>query len=347
MKNPFFRKLLSVLFILFMLLILSHFSSAAQIQLVWDPGIEPELAGYKVYYGTDPGAYGTPIRIGKDASYRLSDLIKGNRYYINVTAYDMYDNESDLDPLNEVNGLAIDPPGAVMQVSPSGTGTDTKPTYTWNAVPDASWYYLYVNDSTGNKIQKWYSAMEAGCPNGMGNCSVTPATEVVGTSNWWVQSSNSAGYGPSSSAKSFTVSPPGAATPTSPSGETTDTTPVYTWNAVSGATWYQLYVNDSIGNRIQQWYPAADLGCPDGSGTCSVTPTLDVVGSCQWWIQTYNRAGFGPWSPPGSFTAPNPTAPGAATPWCCHTFHCDPKYRYTYLHLECGSLGNVVSIIRK
>jgi hypothetical protein len=314
MKNSFVHKLLSVSFILFILLILSHFSSAAQIQLVWDPGTEPDLAGYKVYYGTEPGAYGTPIRIGKDASYRLSDLIKGNRYYINVTAYDTYDNESDLDPLNEVSGPAIDPPGAVIQVSPSETGTDTRPTYIWNAVPDASWYYLYVDDSTGNRIQQWYPAKDLGCPDGTGTCSVTPSLDVVGSCQWWVQSSNSAGYGPWSSAMSFTVSPPLAATPGSPSGQTTDTTPTYSWNAVPGAIRYQLYVNDSVGNRIQQWYPAADLGCPDGTGTCSVTPTLDVVGSCQWWIQTYNRAGIGPWSSSGSFTAPNPTAPGAATP---------------------------------
>jgi hypothetical protein len=291
----------------------SRFSSAAQIQLVWDPGTEPDLAGYMVYYGTASGVYGTPIRIGKDASCALTGLIKGTRYYINVTAYGIYGNESDLEPLNEVNGPAIDPPGQVTQGLPSGTGTDTTPTFAWNAVPDASWYYLYVNDSTGNKIQKWYSALEASCPNGTGACSVTPTTEVVGLSNWRVQSSNSAGYGPWSNAKSFTVSPPDAATPGSPSGETTDTTPTYTWNAVPGTTWYQFYVNDSIGNRIQQWYPAADVGCPDGTGTCSVTPTLDVVGSCQWWVQTYNSSGLGPWSAPGSFTAPRPPAPGTVT----------------------------------
>jgi hypothetical protein len=328
MKNSFVHKLLSVSFILFILLILSHFSSAAQIQLVWDPGTEPDLAGYKVYYGTDPGAYGTPIRIGKDASYRLSDLIKGNRYYINVTAYDMYDNESDFDPLNEVSGPAIDPPGAVIQVSQSETGTDARPTYIWNAVPDASWYYLYVDDSTGNRIQQWYPAKDLGCPDGTGTCSVTPSLDVVGSCQWWVQSSNSAGYGPWSSAMSFTVSPPDVATPGSPSGQTTDTTPTYSWNAVPGAISYQLYVNDSIGNRIQQWYPATDLGCPHGTGTCSVTPALDVVGSCQWWVQTYNSAGVGPWSTSGSFTAPNPPAPGAAIPSAVNPNTTTPTYAW-------------------
>jgi hypothetical protein len=313
MENSFFRKLFSVLFVLFIPLVLSHFSFAAQIQLVWDPCTEPDLAGYKVYYGTASGAYGTPIRIGNDPSYALTGLTQGTRYYINVTAYDKYENESELDPLIEVNGLAIDPPGAVIQVSPSRTSIDTTPPYTWDAVPASSWYYLYVNDSTGNKIQTWYSALEAGCPNGTGTCSVTPTTEVLGSSKWWIQSSNIAGYGPWSTGMSFTVPPSGQATIGYPTGTITDTTPTYTWNAVSGATWYQLYVNDSIGNRIQQWYPAADLGCPDGTDTCTVTPTLDVIGSCQWWVQTYNSVGYGPWSYPLSFTTTTvPTPPVAA-----------------------------------
>jgi hypothetical protein len=316
MKKSFIANLLSALFISLIPFMSPHFCFAAQIQLVWDPVTEADLAGYIVYYGTDPGVYGTRIPIGKDPSFTLTGLTQGARYYINVAAIDIYEDESDLDPLNEVNGLAIEPPGTATLVSPSPseTITDTTPPYIWNAVPESSWYYLWVNDSTGTKIQKWYSAVEAGCPSGTGACSVTPATEVLGSSQWRIKSSNSAGYGPWSTDMSFTVRSSGQASLGSPSGTISDPTPTYTWNAVTGATWYQLYVNDAMGNRIKQWYPAADLGCPDGTGTCSITPTLDVVGSCQWWIQTYSRAGYGPWSTAGSFTAPSPQAPDAATP---------------------------------
>jgi hypothetical protein len=63
-----------------------------------------------------------------------------------------------------------------------------QPTYTWNAVPGSSQYYLSVNDSTGPKIQQWYTAQEAGCPNGTGNCSVTPSTPLAeGGGQWWIQ----------------------------------------------------------------------------------------------------------------------------------------------------------------
>lgn len=98
--------------------------------------------------------------------------------------------------------------------------------------------------------------------------------------------------------------PPNAATPESPSGTITDTTPTYTWNAVSNAAWYCLYVNDSTGNKInQQWYTAATAGCGSGKGTCSVTPaTVLNEGAGQWYIRTYNSLGLGPWSSPMSFT---------------------------------------------
>ena len=104
----------------------------------------------------------------------------------------------------------------------------------------------------------------------------------------------------------FTVgtgAPPPAATLVSPNGNITDTTPTYTWNAVLGSTWYYLWVDDSAGNVIQQWYTAADAGCASGIGTCSVTPTTTLAfGNATWWIQTWNNAGLGPWSSGMTFT---------------------------------------------
>jgi hypothetical protein len=208
-------------------------------------------------------------------------------------------------------------PGAATLTSPSGAISDATPTYTWNAVSDATWYCLYVNDSTGNKINQWYTAAQANCPLGIDDCTVTSTIDVRGAGQWWVRTYNSAGFGPWSSGMSFTAptpAPPSAATQVSPTGAIGDTTPTYTWDAVSNATWYCLYVNDSTGNRINQWYAAADVGCADGAGTCSVTPAMEVRGAGQWWIRTYSSAGYGPWSLPGVlFTAPTPLAPSAAT----------------------------------
>jgi hypothetical protein len=53
-----------------------------------------DLAGYKVYYGTASGVYGTPTDAGNVITYTLTGLTKGQTYYVAVTAYDTSNNES-------------------------------------------------------------------------------------------------------------------------------------------------------------------------------------------------------------------------------------------------------------
>src|SRR6185436_9925234 len=80
--------------------------------------------------------------------------------------------------------------------------------------------------------------------------------------------------------------PPGAATLISPSGGIATNNPTYTWNKVSGATWYYLKVDGPSGNVMQKWYDASAI-C--GSSTCSVKPTIVLSGGAYtWWIQTWN-----------------------------------------------------------
>jgi len=92
-------------------------------------------------------------------------------------------------------------------ISPDGTISTRTPTYTWYAVPKATWYQVLVNDSTGSpKLLAWYSAEQAGCAAGVGICSATPTTALAnGQGGWWIQTWNSAGYGPWSGGLSFTV----------------------------------------------------------------------------------------------------------------------------------------------
>jgi hypothetical protein len=58
-----------------------------------DPSTDPNLAGYKVYYGTTPGRYGPGIDVGNVTTYSLTDPIKGKTYYIVVTAYNKSGHE--------------------------------------------------------------------------------------------------------------------------------------------------------------------------------------------------------------------------------------------------------------
>jgi hypothetical protein len=227
----------------------------------------------------------------------------------------------DIDEVVIAAEMPSTPPEAAVLVSPSGTVSTTRPTYTWNMVPGASWYYLWVNDSSNSsgKIKMWYTAADAECSSVTGQCSVTPATALAyGQAQWWIQTWNGAGSGPWSAGMTFQVTnpvvPPPPATLISPAGTISTSTPTYIWNSVPTATWYYLWVNNNGTPRIQTWYPAAQAGCASGTGTCSVTPSTALTnGTAQWWIQTWNSAGYGPWSDGMYFAiassnlAPNPS----------------------------------------
>jgi hypothetical protein len=59
--------------------------------------VELDLAGYKIYVGTNSGTYslpGSPFVAGKVTSYTISNLPKGQTYYFAISAYDNAGNES-------------------------------------------------------------------------------------------------------------------------------------------------------------------------------------------------------------------------------------------------------------
>lgn len=99
---------------------------------------------------------------------------------------------------------------ARKRISPVGWITDVKPTYTWYATPGSSWYHLWVSDSKGVKVRKWFTAEQVGCISGTGTCSVTPDTLLAdGSGDWWIQPwSKKSGSGPWSAARNFKLESP-------------------------------------------------------------------------------------------------------------------------------------------
>jgi hypothetical protein len=73
---------------------------SAQITLAWDANSEPDIAGYKIYYGTTSRIYDLSVEVGSYTSVTIADLIEGETYYFAATAYDADGNESDFS--NEV-----------------------------------------------------------------------------------------------------------------------------------------------------------------------------------------------------------------------------------------------------
>ena len=214
------------------------------------------------------------------------------------------------------------PPGPATLVAPTGTITTTTPSFTWHAVSGATDYQLWVNDAGQQaRINATYTAAAAGCAAGTGTCSVSPGVALAaGAAMWWIRTSNGAGEGSWSAGLAFVVPPPadstvppGPATLVAPSGIISTATPAFTWQAVSGATEYQLWVNDASQQaRINATYSAAAAGCPAGTGTCTISPAVTLApGAALWWIRTSNAAG-GAWSAGLAFLVP--TGGGTSVP---------------------------------
>ena len=66
--------------------------------LTWDAITDPNLSGYRIYYGTAPRTYfqspGQGVNVGNVTTYTLLGLSSATRYYFVVTATDTLNNES-------------------------------------------------------------------------------------------------------------------------------------------------------------------------------------------------------------------------------------------------------------
>jgi len=67
--------------------------------LAWDAVTDPNLSGYRLYFGTAPGTYlqsvGQGTSVGNVTTYTMTGLASGSRYYFAVTAFDTLGIESD------------------------------------------------------------------------------------------------------------------------------------------------------------------------------------------------------------------------------------------------------------
>ena len=60
----------------------------------WNANTEPDLAGYRLYYGTASGVYTAFVNTGLTAAYTVTALTHGTRYFFAVIAYDTTGNVS-------------------------------------------------------------------------------------------------------------------------------------------------------------------------------------------------------------------------------------------------------------
>lgn len=92
-------------------------------------------------------------------------------------------------------------------------------------------------------------------------------------------------------------SSPSVATLISPVGNVSSNPHTYKWLAVSGASWYYLYVSDRTGNKIKKWYKSSEVSCSSGEEYCTINPNTNLTeGEARWWIRAWDSSGSGAWS---------------------------------------------------
>ena len=96
-----------------LVLFFSSFVQAGSVTVSWDPNTENDLAGYRVYYGTESRNYQTSVDVGLDTFKVVDNLQTGIRYYFAVTAYDTANNESDFSEEVSIVLQAQQPPRVV------------------------------------------------------------------------------------------------------------------------------------------------------------------------------------------------------------------------------------------
>lgn len=89
---------------------------AAQVTLVWDPNSETDLAGYRIYRGTNTGQYDTFFEVHTNLA--IAKALLGHTNFFVATAYDTEGLESEFsnevfvvfpagNPPSQVQGLEL------------------------------------------------------------------------------------------------------------------------------------------------------------------------------------------------------------------------------------------------
>jgi hypothetical protein len=215
---------------------------------------------------------------------------------------------------------AAPPPPIVSRPGGGGEAMAAQLSFSWSAVQSAAGYELWVNDLSTGQSKAIYQS------NVSGTSYTVAGTTALGTYEIWLRSYNAAGQaGTWSAGQVFTVRNLLTPALNATGGEVPTQTPTFTWDAVAGATSYEVWVNDSNGQMV--------LDQPNVIGT-SFTPTKPLpLGTYTAWVRAYaitaaplitqgTRDASAPeqsqWSTPWNFalvqlTTPQLTAPASPT----------------------------------
>jgi hypothetical protein len=254
-------------------------ASAGDVTLAWDPNVEPDIAGYVVWYGTQPGAYTANIDVGNRTLWTLSGLVEGQRYYFTVQAYN---TSRAVSPLS--TEVSTDLPSTVAVTDPQSGSGSTAACKTLK--PGANWT---CDAATGNWLPPGYRAPSSSTSSGStgGTSSGTPSgttvacTSVRPASNWTCDTSTGNWLPPGYRGTGSTSSSQPLAT------DGTQGEVLYLYQSVAGSTltgWVALLPGESGGDvfdvyrsntKIGQWSSASG----GAQLTCTAAIDLNTAGA--------------------------------------------------------------------
>ncbi len=185
-KKPF--KFWPAIFLAASILLFLAVSNAhpAQVTLAWDASTDPDIAGYKVYYGNSSGSHQTVIDVGNTTTYTILNLLDGTIYYFAATGYNTSGIESGYS-----NEVVYNPSVCTYSISPAtqsfdssgGPGTvsvTASSACIWTAVSNASWITISSNSSvTGNGTVNYSVSADSGTTSRTGTLTIAGKTFTV------------------------------------------------------------------------------------------------------------------------------------------------------------------------
>lgn len=299
------------------------------------PGTDPqeyEWASVDVAVDTCIGDSGGPVVVNISGTLYAAGITSWGHSCADPDYPGVYAKiSSSINWVYSVLGITI---GSPAITAPTGTITDSSPTYQWDHLSLASEYRLAVKDSS-NAVLIWKLYAAANICSG-GVCSVDPGITLSdGMYTTWVKSTSPVGEWGS---RSFSINsagavPPEAVTIVAPIGAITDSTPDYQWNHITGASSYRFTVKDANENQvIWKVYQATEV-C--SGSTCSSNPGVVLAdGYYSVWVQAVNLAGYGPWASKSFALNVGPVSP-PGTPTLIHpigsTTDSTPEYQWNHL----------------
>ena len=240
-----------------------------------------------------------PVSVGGSGSSILSVMAPGGTaagvYPFTITA------TSDSVGHTGSATLVVGPPPAPIPISPNTPGQSATPYYTFNTVPGATSYTIFLWDYATESSTVFGPLTPAQVDfgtSGQGRF-LQPTALADGTYTWVVSASNAVGTSPWSIYMTFIVGTvPDAPIPISPNTPGQGATPYYTFNTVPGATSYTIFLWDYATESSTVFGPLTpaqvDFGTP-GQGRF-LQPTALAVGTYTWVVSASNAVGTSPWS---------------------------------------------------